>query len=207
MEITCEHCRAKLNIPNKKIPKDQRVKVNCPKCKKKIILHPRNAEHGDYGYREYSEDKDLDFFEESSKLTLVMAGNKEHGEKIRSAVESLGYRYITAESTRDAIGKMRFHHFDLIILADGFGGSDLKNSPVINHLNRLSMSIRRKIFLALISYDFKTMDDMMAFALSANVVINPKEMDRFAAILKKALTDNDRFYKVFLDTMAEVGKA
>jgi len=207
MEITCKHCRAKLNIPKEKIPKDRRAKINCPKCKKKIILHPRNAEPEDYGYREYSEDKDLDFFEESSKLSLVMAGNKEHAEKIRPAVKSLGYRYIAAESTRDAIGKMRFHHFDLIILADGFGGSDLKNSPVINYLNRLSMSIRRKIFLALISYDFKTMDNMMAFALSANVVINPKEMGRFVAILKKAITDNDKFYKIFLDTMAEVGKA
>jgi len=206
MEITCKHCRAKLNIPDKRIPKGQRAKVNCPKCKKQIILHPSNAKTGDYGYREYSEDKDLDFFEESSKLTLVMVGNKEHAKKIKSAVESLGYRYIASESTRDAIGKMRFHHFDLIILSDGFNGSELKNSPVINHLNRLSMSIRRKIFLALVSYDFKTMDNMMAFALSANVVINPKEMDRFAAILKKAITDNDKFYKVFLDTLAEVGK-
>jgi len=239
MEVTCEHCRVKLNIPDEKIPKDQKARVQCPKCKKKIIVDKRDVESneiliaepeayddsggfplpvvaahnaagpkkGDYGYREYSEDKDLDFFEEDSKLTLVMTGNKEHETKIKSAVQSLGYRYIAADSTRDAIGKMRFHHFDLIILEDGFDGSELRHSPVISHLNRFSMSIRRKIFLAVISYDFKTMDNMMAFALSANLVINPKEMDRFAAILKKAISDNEKFYKVFSDTMTQLGKA
>ena len=213
MEVVCKHCRVKFNIPDKKIPKNQKAQVQCPKCKKKIILDTHNVESNqihsrvNYGHSEYSEDKDLDFFEEDSKLTLVMTGNREHETKIKSAVQSLGYRYIPAESTRDAIGKMRFHHFDLIILEDGFDGGDLKRSPVISHLNRFSMSIRRQIFLAVISYDFKTMDNMMAFALSANLVINPKEMDRFSAILKKAISDNEKFYKVFVDTMTQLGKA
>ena len=38
MEIVCESCKAKLNIPDEKIPKGQAVRISCPKCKKKIVL-------------------------------------------------------------------------------------------------------------------------------------------------------------------------
>jgi len=47
----------------------------------------------------------------------------------------------------------------------------------------------------------------MAFAMSANVVINSKDIQKLHLILKKAISENERFYKVFLDTMVETGKA
>ena len=102
---------------------------------------------------------------------------------------------------------MRFHHFDLIILADGFDNQPLDHSVIVNYLNRLTMSVRRKMFLALISDNFKTMDNMMSFAMSANVVINSKDIEKLHLILKKAVSENERFYKIFLDTLVETGKA
>ena len=38
MEIVCESCKAKLNIPDEKVPQGQRVSVKCPRCKNKLIL-------------------------------------------------------------------------------------------------------------------------------------------------------------------------
>lgn len=239
MEITCTQCSSRFNVPDEKLPKGQKVRIGCPRCKNKIVIGvpeaakevedhsgdqgvtgnetPKDrleesetssaAQDAGYGYEEYTEDKDLDFFEADTKLALVMADATEHIEKIQKAIEKLGYRFISSPGTRDAIGKMRFHHFDVVILTDGFDGYDLKNSPVMNYLNRLSMSVRRKIFLALVSDDFKTLDNMMAYALSANVVINTKDIDRVQAILRKAISDHEKFYKVFTDTLAEVGKA
>ena len=214
MEITCGHCNARLNIQDNKIPGDQAVRVSCPKCENKISLPTRGAasrnpsKSGDtYGYREYSEDEVLRFYEEGTKLALILDNNTADVEKIRTAVEQLGYKFISAPNTRDAIGKMRFHHFDLIVLSDGYEGQDLDNSPILNYLNHVSMSIRRRIFLALLGDRFKTMDNMMAFAMSANVVINTKELDKLSAILKRAISDNDKFYKVYMDSLAEAGKA
>ena len=40
MEVHCKQCNAKLSIPDEKIPKDQRIKISCPKCKNKITLTP-----------------------------------------------------------------------------------------------------------------------------------------------------------------------
>ncbi|MFZ7113046.1 MAG: zinc-ribbon domain-containing protein [Desulfatiglandales bacterium] len=239
MEVTCEDCKAKLNLPDEKIPKDQVVSLTCPKCKRRITVDTRtgtprssvnpsseksregddfrmkfiepNADAGrngdSYNYEDYSDDKALDFFEEGIKLALVLENTPEHQSKIRRSVEELGYRFIASADTRDATGKMRFHHFDIIVLSDGFDGQPLERSPILNYLNRMSMSVRRRIFVALLGDRFKTMDNMMSFALSANVVINKREMDRLSAVFKKAISDNTKFYKVFMDELTASGKA
>lgn len=235
MEVTCEHCKTKLNVPDEKIPKDQLVRLNCPKCKNKITIDSRKktkeespdgtdfsetgklhlkfiepqktkTEEESYSYKDYSdEEESLDFFDENTRLALVMSGDPENSDKIRGAIEELGYRFIESSSTRDALGKMRFHHFDMIFLSEGFDGQELNNSPILNYLNHVSMSSRRRIFLALMGEQFRTMDEMMAYAMSANAVINPKDAGQLVSILKKGIAEHKKFYKVFMDTMAEEG--
>jgi len=68
------------------------------------------------------------------------------------------------------------------------------------------MSIRRKIFFVLLGDQFKTMDNMRAFGASANLVVNPRDLPDLTLILKKAINDNNQFYKVFMDTLKETGK-
>ncbi len=220
MEITCEHCKATLNIPDEKIPKSQVVRISCPKCKSKIsidtALHSANPEQEEsdrelkesgYDYGDYSEDEALGAHEEGTKLALVLDPDPESSGKTISEIEQLGYHCVSADNTRDAIGKMRFHLFDLVILCDGFDGQNLDNSPILNYLNNISMADRRKIFVALMGERFKSMDNLMAFAMSANAVINPKDTDKFSAMLQGAISEHERFYKVFMETLVEVGKA
>ncbi|HBZ54535.1 MAG TPA: hypothetical protein DEO88_03940 [Syntrophobacteraceae bacterium] len=232
MEVTCGQCKARFNIPDDKVPKDRTFKLNCPKCKGKISLGgeapeqpakadeageaplkmmdpatDRKAPEESYGYEDFTSDQALDFFEEGIKLALIMPNSSMNEAHLRAGLELIGYKCIPTPNTRDAIGKLRFHNFDLIILADGFDSQPLDHSVIVNYLNRLSMSVRRRIFLALISENFKTMDNMMAFAMSANVVINSKDIPKLHLILRKAVSENERFYKVFADTMVETGKA
>jgi predicted Zn finger-like uncharacterized protein len=127
MEITCDSCNTRLNLPDEKIPKDQTVRISCPKCKNKITLDPRKtadkepsttepssesqrsseSEEEGYSYDDYSDDEALEFFEEDAKLSLVMSNDTEDAEMIKRSVEELGYKYISASDTRDALGKMR----------------------------------------------------------------------------------------------------
>ncbi len=225
MEVTCGHCKKKLNIPDEKIPKDQRVTLSCPKCKNKITIDTRKPEEEKpspaepkakpaqepeekgYGYDDFSDDEDLGSFEEDAKLALVMDSDPDNAEKIKGAVEDLDYKHISAPNIRDAIGKLRFHHFDLIILSDGFDGQGVEQSPILNYLNQISMSVRRTIFVAVISDDFKTMDNSMAFAMSVNAVINGQDVEKLSGILRKAVSENERFYKVYMDALVETGRA
>jgi CheY-like chemotaxis protein/DNA-directed RNA polymerase subunit RPC12/RpoP len=223
MEVVCEKCKAKLNIPDEKIPKGKRTIISCPKCKNKLILEPpgqrpeepvseapKEPEPPQPKARPGSEAEDVEdlgFFEEGVKLSLVLENDPQEIEAVKVAVEELGYKYVSAENTRKAVSTLRLHHFHLVILSDRFEGVELVQSPVLQYMNHLSMSVRRRIFVALIGDAFKTMDNMTAFGMSVNMVINRKDMDKLTSILRRGITENDQFYKVLMDLLVEVGKA
>ena len=224
MDVICDNCHVKINVPEEKIPVGKRVSIRCPKCQNRVaipavsesedtatdldVIVEEGGESGEDASIRASEvdDSFLEFYEEGAKLALVLENHPEDLERARQAVEDLGYRYVTAENTRAAVGKMRLYHFDLVMISDQFDDIDLEQSPVLQYLNNLSMSLRRVVFLVLVGQEYKTLDNMKAFVLSANLVVNRKDMDKFTAILKQALSDHQRFYKVFMDTLAEVGK-
>jgi hypothetical protein len=213
MYVTCKACGATLNIPDEKLPSEHAVSITCPRCKGKIKIDPRESNKNlapakvrEVGL-EYGEDTGpLDLFEEGTRLALVLDGDEGNVAEISSAFEEFSYKPILPTSIGEAMSKLRLHHFDLIIISDGFDGQGLTNSPIIHYLNNLSMSIRRKIFLVLLSDKFKTMDNMIAFARSANIVVNPDDLSNLSLILKKAIPDNEKLYKVFMDTLKETGK-
>ena len=240
MEIICEECKAKLNIPDEKLPEGQQVSVRCPRCRKKLILDTTKARpgvsdaagvesiesgspgdipgpaieegvelpqtEGTSGY-DVEEDSALISYEEGVKLALVMNNDEHQTKKIKEALEGLGYRYVPGNNTQEAVGRMRFHRFDLVILSDYFDNVPLEESHILNYLNHLSMFVRRKIFVVLIGEGLRTMDNMAAFAMSANLVVSLNDLDKLSIILKRAVSDNEKFYKVFFDTLKEVGKA
>ena len=215
MDVTCKSCGASLTIPDRKVPPNQAVSLTCPRCKGKIRVDTREVdgnlisrkEESDKAGLEYEEDTSpLDLFEEGARLALVLDGNEGDIMEINSALEELSYKPVLPSSISEAIGKLRLHHFDLVFLSDGFDGQDLEGSPITHYLNHLSISIRRKVFLVLLSNKFKTMDNMMAFAKSANLVVHPDDLSNLPLILKKAISDNEKFYKVLMDTLKELGK-
>ena len=206
MEVTCSGCNAKLNIPDEKLPKDQAVNISCPKCKGKITVEPKNAvSASSAGHADSSSDDSLELFYDESKLALILT-DEATSNKIKDAVEEHGYRFIYVSSVRDALARLRLHHFDLIVLSEGFDGEEIYGGPIMNFINHMAMSSRRRIFLALISDKFKTMDNMKAFAMSANIVVNSNDLGKFSPILKRGVQEYEMFYKVFMDTLAEEGK-
>jgi DNA-directed RNA polymerase subunit RPC12/RpoP len=226
MEVTCSHCNKTLRIPDEKLPQDQIVKIACPSCRNKITIdtregaaeESRRAEAGaapadEFGEKtsgaelDYGDDTSLGFYEEGTKLALVLDSDLARRELVRKEVEALEYRFVESPNTRDAISKMRFHVFDLVFLAEGYDGQPLEHSPIINAINHMPMTVRRKVFLALLGDQFQTMDNMMTFAMSANLVINPRDLDKLRAVLRKAISENDRFYKIFMDTLKDLGRA
>jgi uncharacterized protein YbaR (Trm112 family) len=223
MEVTCEHCQTTLNIPDEKIPKGQKIAATCPKCKQKLTIDTRKGKDRDEhrsaapsftakdpkSAKDFieTEDEALEYYDEGVKLALVMGDDAEQRDKIEKHLDAMGFRCVLVDDTRRGIGKMRFHHFDLVIFPEDFGGVSLDQSPILHFLNHLSMSVRRRMFVVIAGEYFKTMDQMMAFALSANLVINRKDLGRLSMVMQRAISQNERFYKIFMEIHREIGKA
>jgi hypothetical protein len=84
MEIICDNCQKKLNIPDNKIPKDRVAYLNCPGCKKRLAvnLNPnlKKSKKMNQHVSIFDElisdtydaaEKPFDFLEEEAKTSLV----------------------------------------------------------------------------------------------------------------------------------------
>ena len=43
MEIRCEECRAVIQIPDERVPRNITFRVNCPRCKRKILANTKTT--------------------------------------------------------------------------------------------------------------------------------------------------------------------
>ncbi len=210
MEVICTNCQGKFKISNEKIPTGRRTTVACPKCKGYITLKPRkgSASGGAGSMSSYNAaEKPFDFIEEEGLTALVCESNPSVRRTVTNALEILDYQITEAESARDALKRMRYHNYDLFVVNEQFDTDNPESNGVLLYLERLSMTVRRTMFVALISSRFRTMDNMMALNKSVNLIINSKNIEDIGKILSRGITDNEFFYRIFKGTLQEVGKA
>jgi DNA-binding response OmpR family regulator len=118
----------------------------------------------------------------------------------------MDYQITIAESARDGLKRMRYHVYDLIVVDENFDTKNPDANGVLIYLERLQMATRRNIFVAMVSNRYRTMDNMMAFHASVNLVINIKNIEDIGKILGRGITDTELFYRVFKETLKSAGK-
>jgi len=154
-----------------------------------------------------SADKPFDFISVNNKTALVCESDPVIKEKVTKTLVNMSYHVTEPASGREALKSMRFHIYDLVVVNENFGITDAESSnDVLIYLQNLAAAVRRNIFVALLSDNYRTMDNMMAFNKSVNLVINKKNIDDFAAIIKRGLDDNQAFYGIFKETLKKLGR-
>ena len=211
MEVSCESCQARFNIPDEKLPAGKSVSAACPKCRQKIKIEAPSpyaeqagAAPNDEGDAYDAAEKPFDFIEEDALTALVCEDDPALREKIKSTLVLMEYNVSVAGSTREALKRMRYHNYDLVVVNETFDASSVEANGVMVFLERLPMSVRRKMFVCLTSGRYRTMDHMMAFNRSVNMIINSKNIDEFGKILSTGITDNDLFYRIYRDTLKSI---
>jgi len=229
MNMVCEKCQSKFQIPSQKVPKGQAFSVICPKCSNKVSVDPRAdiplsakekaapsakpkpipnktiIEEVDSSAYDASE-KPFDFVEQGVETALLCEPDPAIRSKIITALYNMGYHTTAPQTYKDTLKQMRFHVFDMVVLNESFGTRDPDMNSVLKYLDRLNMSIRRNIFLALITTRFRTMDNMAAFNKSVNLIINLKNINEIEKILRRGLADNKAFYSVFKESLIKTGR-
>ncbi len=211
MEIVCENCQIRFKIPDEKLPAGKTASLPCPKCKKRITVTPpvgpigsiiNNVSENNYNASE----KPFDFIEEEGNTALVCESDTAMLKKIVAALNLLEYHVTISDSGRDTLKKMRYHQYDLVVINETFHCADPESNMVLLYLERLNMSMRRDMYVAMISTVYRTMDQMMAFRHSVNIIINAKNIDDIGKIIQRGLTDHEFFYRIYKETLKEAGK-
>jgi len=208
MDIICQSCKAKLTIPDHKVPKGKKASFLCPKCKNRIQISSRDMVHDEeiVDSRVYGAgDKPFDFVDDARKTLLLCMKNQRSRDSLLKALGSMGYIVTLAEDVSHALTAMKYHLFDVVMVDDQF---DMPGKPgVFDYFSSLEMVSRRRIFVVLATREIRTMDKMMAFAKSVNLVINEEDLDRVDKILARSIKEHELFYSVFNASLKETGKA
>ena len=209
MDIICSSCSSKFRIPDEKIPAGRVTTLPCPKCKTRIALNSAKtpgAAGGGANAVYDAADKPFDFIEEEGLTALVCEQNPIARKTIETALNLMDYQITIAESARDALKRMRYHIYDLIVVDENFDTKNPDANGVLVYLERLQMSTRRNIFVAMVSSRYRTMDNMMAFHASVNLVINIKNIEDIGKILGRGITDTELFYRIYKETLKDTGR-
>jgi predicted Zn finger-like uncharacterized protein len=213
MEIICQSCQGKLRISDEKLPANQAATVKCPRCSAKITIQPGNDAAADAVFDDlfaFDEDegdgydaaeKPFDFIEEEGKTCLVAEPDALIREKIRPTLDVLEYHVTEVPNSREALKKMRYHNYDLVMANEYFDTRDPDANSLLIYLERLPIEYRRNIFVTLLTSRFRTMDHMMAFNKSVNMIVNIRNVDDFDKIVQRGLADYGLFYKVFKESV------
>jgi DNA-directed RNA polymerase subunit RPC12/RpoP len=228
MNISCENCQKKLKIPDDKVPKGQMFSLTCPQCNSKVVVDTRSdtpsssdtdsvlsdkskpekktildeVDADDYD----ASDKPFDFVEEGVKTALLCEPDAASQTKIKTGLYNMDYHITAPRLPKDALKQMRFHVFDIVVLNERFGTQTPDMNPVLKYLDRLNMSIRRNIFVTLITNRYRTMDNMAAFNKSVNLIVNLKNIDEIEKILRRGIADYEAFYRVYKRALLKTGR-
>ncbi|PID40316.1 MAG: hypothetical protein CR984_03820 [Proteobacteria bacterium] len=211
MEIICESCQSRFKIADEKLPKDKTTFLKCSKCKNRIKVSPSSENKDAAGALEEdffsfdeadsdpydASDKPFDFVEEEGKTALLCEFDPMIKKAITPVLDVLEYHTTEVKSSREALKTMRYHSYDLIVVNEYFDAKNPDANGVLIYLERLNMLVRREIFVAMITKRFRTMDNMVAFQKSVNMIINVDNIADFDKILRRGLADYGMFYQIY----------
>jgi CheY-like chemotaxis protein len=223
MEIRCEECRAVVLIPDERVPRNSTFRLNCPRCKRKILANTKNTNGLDerrtdgslapstsrviaLGNNDAVDDlpDGMDYLPPGQAAALLCINQEESRGEVKAMLEGLGYVVDMSKATEHALQRLRFNQYHVILLDDDFGGKS--PSPIISYLRGLNMNSRREMFIILIGKRFKTADYLQAFIESVNLILHPDDLSQLVAFLTRRLKDQERFYKVLIECLIEAGK-
>lgn len=204
MTVTCPTCKAVLTIPDEKLPKGKAVSAACPHCKGKIVIDltaPGSAPDA------APEDAPASYGEQRQPLALVCVDDPTEREQAMAALRAQGYAPRAPASAADALQRLRFMAYALLLLRDGYGSAGGDGNPVLDYLAEMSMAARRLMHVVFVSPAVRSHDTTAAFAKSVNLVLHVNDLPHLPEALKRSREETDQTQRVLLESLRALGKA
>ncbi len=209
MTVTCPTCKASLNLPDDRLPKGKGVTFACPHCKGKVSIDPAGNVADPVGAAAAAPagnpaEAPMSYGEQRDPLALVCIEDPVERGQIMAALKMHSYSPRTAANAEDAVQRMRFTAYSLLVLREGYGGG---GNSVLKYVAEMPMATRRLMHVILVSSTVPSHDAAYAFANSVNLVLNVNDLPHLLEALKRSLDETEQCQRVLLESLRALGKA
>ncbi len=145
-------------------------------------------------------------YDETARRSLICDTDAAAQKFLAAALTTLGFRSDLATSINELAENVKYNQYDVIVVSDSFSVNPKGGNEANSFFQDLPMGIRRKFLVVFYGPSFTTLDNMTAFGLGVNVVINTKDMQSFPSIVAKAYAENELFFRIMNQTYSLAGK-
>jgi hypothetical protein len=138
------------------------------------------------------------------RKVLVAVPDRAVAAALTQPLAQLGYA-TEALDTADEGGRMLEDGLFDVVIATRTVAVPGTAETLSQRILRLGPSARRRIFLVLVGDEFKTGDGIQAFALQADLVVNPRDAAAAEVPLLRAMAERARLYQAFNEARRATG--
>jgi hypothetical protein len=216
MTVTCPGCHTTLNIPDDRLPKGKVVSAACPRCKGAITIdtrvppppasQPEAAPEGRPAEVPAEPAEPSSYDELGQPKALVCVGDPTEQRQVFAFLRESGFAPQAATSPAQAMERLRFSVYAVLILREGFDGPAANGPSLMGALAEMPMSARRNLHVVLVSPAVTSLDSTSAFARSVDVVLHPSDLPRLGDALKRSQTESEHAYRIFRESLRDLGR-
>jgi hypothetical protein len=146
-------------------------------------------------------------FEDKEKIgdvaaALLLMRHSGSLREVSRTLENSGYQIECSESANEALSKLTATTYAVVVLHTDFeGGMPLEESKIHACLAKMPMARRRRIHYILIGPEFRTLYNLEALSLSANLVVNDADIGQLPGIFKKSFRDYINLFGPLLESL------
>ena len=211
MTVTCPTCHASLSLPDDRRPTGKVVNAACPRCKGVIAIDltsraappPANAPPE---ARVTPSGEPASYGERAQPQALVCVAEPTERQQLLASLKEAGYATQVVNNTSEALQRLRFTAYAVVVMRDGFDGSAGRGASLWEVLAELPMGTRRNTHTVFVGPGVASHDPEAAFARSVDLTIRPNDLPHFSDALKRSLAETEQMYRVFRESQRALGR-
>lgn len=227
MQAACQQCGQKITVDDARAP-DKPFAVKCPKCQATVRFPGRGpaaapagpaaspaaapaAAPGEGAAEEPSNAvtharRELGRAAAGGpgRKVLVALADRALASALTQPLVGLGYLAEVLDTPEEGGRMLEDGLFDVVI-TNRAAPVPGRAETLYQRLMRLGPAARRRIFLVLVGDEYKTGDGLQAYALQADLLVNPRDAANVEGPMLSAMTERNRLYQAFLDARRAAG--
>jgi predicted Zn finger-like uncharacterized protein len=213
LQAQCPQCTTRFQLPDDKVP-DRPFKVRCPKCQTVVALpgkgdpaaapaipapdapKPPPPAPATPPRREHTGP-------EGAEDALIALADTGLAETLTGVLGRLDFNVDVVEDVEEGARLLEQGAYALAMTSrdNGVPGGPM---TLAQRMLRLTPDPRRRVFVVLVGDDFATADGTQAWAVQADLVLNPGDAASCEHLIRATITERKRLFQPYLDARRRI---